>query len=73
MIPQLVLYPASYRLPVRERWKFIGRESHWGYQYLVWELTHNPAPWNHTGKRWVRFINTSASDTSGAFSCTEEL
>lgn len=30
----------------REQWKFLGREQHWGYMYLVWVRAD--------GKRWAR-------------------
>ena len=40
----------------REQWKFIGRETHWGYVFLVWELVANPRGRNEIGKRWVRWV-----------------
>lgn len=38
----------------REKWKFHGRSTHWGYEFLVWTLTANPSPRNEIGKRWAR-------------------
>ena len=32
----------------RERWSFTGRESHWGYVFLVWT--------RDDGKRYARFV-----------------
>jgi hypothetical protein len=26
----------SKRVPKREQWSFLGRETHWGYTFLVW-------------------------------------
>ena len=40
----------------RERWSFAGRETHWGYVFLVWTLTANPSGRNQIGKRWPRFV-----------------
>lgn len=38
----------------RERWVFLGRETHLGYQYLIWELTANPRGRNYIGKRHAK-------------------
>lgn len=40
----------------RERWSFLGRERHYGYDYLVWELTANPRKPRVLGKRWARQV-----------------
>ncbi|WP_426940296.1 hypothetical protein [Pseudarthrobacter sp. S6] len=40
----------------REQWQFTGRENHWGYTFLVWTLTANPAGRNEIGKRWARWV-----------------
>lgn len=37
----------------RERWKFTGRETHWGFTFLIWTLVENPSPRNPIGKRHV--------------------
>jgi hypothetical protein len=40
----------------REQWKFIGREKHYGYEYLIWELVSNPSRRYVLGNRFVRQI-----------------
>lgn len=40
----------------RERYKFLGREKHWGYEFLVWTLTANPHGTHELGRRWVRWV-----------------
>jgi hypothetical protein len=42
--------------PPRERWQFLGRETHYGFDYLVYVLVENPRGRNYLGKRWARVI-----------------
>ncbi len=46
----------SKRVPTREQWKFLGRQTHWGHVFLVWTLTGNPRGRNWIGKRFVRWV-----------------
>lgn len=37
----------------RERYKFLGRETHYGFTYLIWVLAANPRAPHRLGTRWV--------------------
>lgn len=43
-------------LAPRERWQFLGRETHYGFDYLIWTLAGNPKPPNALGTRWARVV-----------------
>lgn len=40
----------------REQYKFLGREVHWGYEFLVWTLVANPLGTHELRRRWVRWV-----------------
>lgn len=40
----------------REQWRYVGRETHWGYDYLIWELTANPRGHAKIGSRWAQVV-----------------
>lgn len=40
----------------REHWTFLGRETHYGFTYLIWTLTAYPRTPNRLGTRWVRVV-----------------
>lgn len=40
----------------RERWKFLGRQTHYGFDYLIWTLAANPKEPNTLGKRFARVV-----------------
>jgi hypothetical protein len=42
--------------PPRERWRYLGRERHYGFDYLIWTLAANPKAPNYLGKRWARVV-----------------
>lgn len=42
--------------PPRERWRFLGRERHYGFDYLIYVLVANPKAPNYLGKRWARVV-----------------
>jgi hypothetical protein len=44
------------QVPPRERWRFLGRERHYGFDYLIWTLAANPKAPNYLGKRWARVV-----------------
>jgi hypothetical protein len=46
----------SKRIPPREQWKFLGRQTHWGHVFLVWTLIGNPRGRDEIGKRFVRWV-----------------
>ena len=43
-------------VPPRERWQFLGRETHYGFDYLIYVLVENPHGRNYLGKRWARVV-----------------
>lgn len=42
--------------PPREQWRFLGRETHYGFTYLIWTLAANPHAPNRLGDRCARVI-----------------
>lgn len=40
----------------REQYKFLGRETHYGFTYLVWVIAANPRHPRTLGTRWVQVV-----------------
>lgn len=44
----------------RERWRYVGREVHYGHVYDVWMLVANPQGWHVIGSKRGQLVEDAA-------------
>lgn len=44
----------------RERWRYVGRETHYGHRYDVWVLVGYPRFGHFIGRRYAQLIGDAA-------------
>jgi hypothetical protein len=51
-----IRYIAAQESTPREQWKFLGRESHYGFDWHIWALVKNPSQHHRLGQRFVAVV-----------------
>lgn len=58
--PPCACQPRTATPSPRERWRYLGRETHYGHVYDVWVLVGHPRFGHLIGRRYAQLIGDAA-------------